>query len=60
MIAKPEFLTPDPFLAALKRAGMDARRIAYQTKTPLVIVKDGKIVRAKVMKSLELKFPKGK
>ncbi len=58
MIAKSEFLTPDPFLDALKRASVDARRVAYATKTPLVIVKDGKIVRAKVLKSLELRFPK--
>ena len=57
MIAKTEFLTPDPFLDALKRASMDARRVAYATKTPLVIVKDGKIVKAKVTRDLKLKMP---
>lgn len=57
MIAKPQAPAHDPFLAALERAAMDARRIAYQTKTPLIIVKDGKIIRAKVLKSLELRFP---
>ncbi len=33
---------------ALRRAGTRARKIAEQTKTPLVIYKDGKVVKKKV------------
>ena len=33
---------------ALRRAGTRARKIAEQTNTPLVIYKDGKIIKKKV------------
>jgi hypothetical protein len=38
---------PDSICAerALKRAAMRAREIAFRTNTPIVIFKDGKIVR---------------
>ncbi|MCQ8102569.1 hypothetical protein NP590_00520 [Methylomonas sp. SURF-2] len=35
-------------LAALQRAALQARRIAAQTRTALVVVKDGKLVREMV------------
>lgn len=33
---------------ALRRAGIRARKIAEQTNTPLVILKDGQIIKKKV------------
>ena len=36
--------------AALRRAGIRARKTAEQTNTPLVIYKDGKIIKKKVGK----------
>ena len=33
---------------ALRRAGTRARKIAEQTNTPLVIYKDGKVIKKKV------------
>ncbi len=33
---------------ALRRAGTRARKIAEQTNTPLVIYKDGKVIKQKV------------
>ena len=33
---------------ALQRAGIRARKIAEQTNTPLVILKDGQIIKKKV------------
>jgi hypothetical protein len=35
-------------LAALERAALQAKRIAAQTRTALVVVKDGKLVREMV------------
>jgi hypothetical protein len=35
-------------LAALERAALQARRIAGQTGTDLIVVKDGKLVREKI------------
>ncbi len=34
--------------AALKRAGLRARQIAYQTRTPLVLFENGQIVFRRV------------
>jgi hypothetical protein len=45
-------LTKDPDLAqvpkALRRAALQARRIARVTDTPLVIYKDGRVIKKKV------------
>jgi len=35
---------------ALRRAGTRAKKIAEQTKTPLIIFKDGQIIKKKVDK----------
>lgn len=39
--------------AALLRAGTKARKIAEQTNTPLIIYKDGQIIKKKIRKGQE-------